>query len=932
MEKLITNLDPNLGATLREQLGDNFQKIQNGIDGQSDSLNKQILDMLGDVPLQDKDEVTQARVDSSGKAYSTLKGRLDSQQSSADTALKEERAIGLEVEEARSDSSGETFDDLKSRLNSQESKIDNRIDNKLAQISSVPETFTNLAALKNAYPNGRTGIFVTADTGHKYIWANNVWNDAGVYQSVGIAKDSVSYEGIMKNAIGFRSYSYDTIPDYNSTTKQLTFNSDTIVEIGNGNIDSTNRFTIKSGTVVTNTVTSGAFFKVLFNTIDGSVSIVGQKDNVDSTYIPLVTFSGTGAVSGILPITYNNSFVNSTKDIPYMTMISGGDPIDKLYLGVILRFDVANKKLVIPKLSSTLVLRDNSGNRYSITDEVTVDITNVFSSPFSGYVVYNRKSGVFGYQPYDYKFNGNVDGVIATVRYVNSKLHVHSLLNNLTLDNYELFNGTSKINLMPNSGSQQIYTSIPLNDTTAKYPNYSPSQRTITYPSNTAFYTANGKVSYVASSLVIDLSFDSATNATITNSYASGAIFFNALKTRFEFWVDHLPTDLTGYYIHSWVSYNRGAPDYGTWQTTTPYLTEGTLISNPMKSELVSLIKQNASSDDASLPDYYTDYISGKYDEINSLMESITDGDAFIFITDTHWGDNVQVSPNIINHLKKNTNLQKVVFGGDVVRAFGTKDKIKEDVYGFNSELKDHINSKNYFPTIGNHDFTIKYVRSADDQTGYTYDVPFTYNSSVKPLESYVSLVNQKMYYYFDNPVQKIRYIMVNTEEEVNSGDNAWGVGAYITQQQLDWLTNDALKVPSDDWHVVTIGHVPIHPNAPAHDGSLDILRYALEGYTNKSKATFTAPYGTVLNTDFSAYKGRMVGYLCGHNHKDTEYVGTNMINISTGCDARYNDDVWTRTAGTISEQLFDVVVVDKTNRKINMIRIGAGENRMFSY
>ncbi|MCT4404807.1 SGNH/GDSL hydrolase family protein [Leuconostoc falkenbergense] len=185
MEKLITNLDPNLGATLREQLGENFQKIQNGVDGQSDSLNKQILDMLGDVPLQDKDEVTQARVDSSGKAYSTLKGRLDSQQSSADTALKEERAIGLEVEEARSDSSGETFDDLKSRLNSQESKIDNRIDNKLAQISSIPETFANLGALKNAYPNGRTGLFVTADTGHKYIWANGGWTDAGFYQAVG---------------------------------------------------------------------------------------------------------------------------------------------------------------------------------------------------------------------------------------------------------------------------------------------------------------------------------------------------------------------------------------------------------------------------------------------------------------------------------------------------------------------------------------------------------------------------------------------------------------------------------------------------------------------------------------------------------------------------------------------------------------------------
>ena len=226
MEKLITNLDPNLGATLREQLGDNFQKIQNGVDGQTDGLNKQILNMLGDVPLQDKDEVTQARIDVSGEAYLTLKGRLDSQQSTADTALKEERAIGLEVGEARSDSSGETFDDLKSRLDSQESKIDNRIDNKLAQISSVPETFSNLTALKSAYPNGRTGIFVTADTGHKYIWTNNGWNDAGVYQSVGVADSSMGLDKLTDMAIRTTFVpSRDGAPQLDSHSLVLDFNA-----------------------------------------------------------------------------------------------------------------------------------------------------------------------------------------------------------------------------------------------------------------------------------------------------------------------------------------------------------------------------------------------------------------------------------------------------------------------------------------------------------------------------------------------------------------------------------------------------------------------------------------------------------------------------------------------------------------------------------
>lgn len=196
MDKLITNLDTNLGPVLREQLDTNFQKIQNGVDGQADSLNKQIETMLGDVPLQDKNEVTQARIDDNNVVYSTLKGRLDVDQATAETALREERLIGIEVQSARSNSSGKSYGTLKARLDDEEANLTNNMNAKIAQISSVPETFANLSSLQAAYPNGKTGLFVTADTGHKYIWANGTWTDAGVYQSVGIADRSIKYDNV----------------------------------------------------------------------------------------------------------------------------------------------------------------------------------------------------------------------------------------------------------------------------------------------------------------------------------------------------------------------------------------------------------------------------------------------------------------------------------------------------------------------------------------------------------------------------------------------------------------------------------------------------------------------------------------------------------------------------------------------------------------
>ncbi|WDC91693.1 CotH kinase family protein [Latilactobacillus curvatus] len=64
----------------------------------------------------------------------------------------------------------------------------------LKSITALPETFANLAAIKAKYPSGKNGLMVAADNGHKYIWANNVWTDAGVYQSVGIEDRSITID------------------------------------------------------------------------------------------------------------------------------------------------------------------------------------------------------------------------------------------------------------------------------------------------------------------------------------------------------------------------------------------------------------------------------------------------------------------------------------------------------------------------------------------------------------------------------------------------------------------------------------------------------------------------------------------------------------------------------------------------------------------
>jgi lysophospholipase L1-like esterase len=68
------------------------------------------------------------------------------------------------------------------------------VDNKVAQIvsGSPKETFSTLSALQSAYPSGAAGIYLVSTDGKWYYWNSSVWTAGGVYQSAGIADNSIT--------------------------------------------------------------------------------------------------------------------------------------------------------------------------------------------------------------------------------------------------------------------------------------------------------------------------------------------------------------------------------------------------------------------------------------------------------------------------------------------------------------------------------------------------------------------------------------------------------------------------------------------------------------------------------------------------------------------------------------------------------------------
>lgn len=89
------------------------------------------------------------------------------------------------------------------------SKISTAINDRLKNMKTAPAGIADEQTLKNTYPNGADGLFVTLDTKHLYMYLNGQWSDAGPYetaqldkqveQSIGDVKSAVLKENLIKN-------------------------------------------------------------------------------------------------------------------------------------------------------------------------------------------------------------------------------------------------------------------------------------------------------------------------------------------------------------------------------------------------------------------------------------------------------------------------------------------------------------------------------------------------------------------------------------------------------------------------------------------------------------------------------------------------------------------------------------------------------------
>lgn len=291
------------------------------------------------------------------------------------------------------------------------------------------------------------------------------------------------------------------------------------------------------------------------------------------------------------------------------------------------------------------------------------------------------------------------------------------------------------------------------------------------------------------------------------------------------------------------------------------------------------------------LPDYYNSYLDGRVSEIVRAVEQMEECEAFFWITDIHWEPdlNARRSPAMIRYIASKTGIDKLLNGGDT----GNSSVICSNAI---DRLRDAIGSDKVYSVNGNHE--------TNDASRYEKPYERVHRALRGHCEDIVYGDKNKSYFYFDNLVSKVRYIGLST------------YGLYIdsqyedayTKEQLQWFTETALGV-EDGWTMIVFTHSLYHVSLPSN--KLIVQSQSFIDAINQYQG-----------------KGKIACVLMGHSHVDRVHIGeTGVPYIISQCDRTepYRDDINVeRVLGTISEQHFEVVLLDLKKQQIQLLSIGS--------
>lgn len=361
------------------------------------------------------------------------------------------------------------------------------------------------------------------------------------------------------------------------------------------------------------------------------------------------------------------------------------------------------------------------------------------------------------------------------------------------------------------------------------------------------------------------------------------------------------------------------------------------------------------------IPSYWEEYIEEKSQLVNSYLTDGTDKTAFLFVTDTHFNENQSslnskgINTALMKYITDRCNIQYIIHGGDLNSEYRSNLGIARELMtipmGMMRDASEHV-----FVTRGNHDDNM--------EGGYrNWDYRITQADSYSYMfrnTKDVVFGETGTYFYHDIPFEKVRIISLDCIDfpytnDVDSTLMDEKIVAY-GHTQLQWLC-DTLKNTPEGYNIIIYTHAMIapsivtvqHPNDSPQTRAMNfaVVGRILQAFKNRTNFNlditgwFTSVhqsyYDGVLNADFTECESTIVGVFSGHEHVDciediiVDDAGIGIYNTCTqNSSAMFGDSVISHSyqhpmqIGTTSELVWDVVVIDRKTKHVDMIRIGA--------
>lgn len=246
------------------------------------------------------------------------------------------------------------------------------------------------------------------------------------------------------------------------------------------------------------------------------------------------------------------------------------------------------------------------------------------------------------------------------------------------------------------------------------------------------------------------------------------------------------------------------------------------------------------------------------------------------------------------------------------------------------------------FMIMGNHDTGVGQTPGLDPSKAMTEDdVKNAYHTKT-PLFGEVRN-RDSLYFYKDLPSKKVRVI------GLNSSDLPWTLdtsGMYkhnrleeaaFGEEQLNWLANQALKLPDNTWQVIFFFHHPLSSNNLINRQA---FKNIITAFKNGTAITVNANEAddiqiNNLQVDFTQQgKGTVIACFNGHYHTDQDDFsslnGTPCVVTDADLSSGLAKEVVRRN--TVNEPCWDTISINTETRKIHCYRFGRGKDREYNY